>query len=555
MSNLGRLLDLDAVFGAIERTEAHAPVGRVTRASGLIIEATLPQAALGTACDIDVGGQRTIAAEVVGFAESKALLMPVGDVRGIREGAIVIPKSQAVTVGVGSGLLGRIVDAMLQPIDGKPPIPPEMHVPIDVSAPAAMLRRRISRTMPTGVRAIDSFLPIGEGQRVAIMAGAGVGKSSLLGMLARSAQADIIVVGLIGERGREVREFVERDLGPRGLARSIVVVATGDAPPLVRIRAALSATAVAEHYRSQGLRVLLMMDSLTRVAMAQREVGLAAGEPPTSKGYPPSVFAILPRLVERAGNSEGKGSITALYTVLMEGDDMADPVADAAKAALDGHIILSRKLASSGHFPAIDILPSVSRVMNDIVDKNHQDLGRSGRDVLAAYKESSDLIEVGAYVSGTNPRVDRAIASMDGLNTFLRQDMEETSAWQTTLDRLRAVLAQGAAQASNLARAARQTGRMGPSGSNGNLPSLDENNPIAANNVAKVANAARATTTSTGNLSGSFAGNASNLHGGIPLGAAAVGSNAPHAAAGMINTAANRQGALQIAPVGSIRPV
>jgi flagellum-specific ATP synthase len=350
-------------------------------------------------------------------------------------------------VTVGEALLGRIVDAAMRPVDGGPDLILSKSVPLNASPPFAMSRRRISRPLVLGIRALDACLTCGEGQRIGIMAGPGVGKSVLLGMMARSASADVIVVGLIGERGREVREFVERDLGPAGLARSVVVVATADESPLVRVRAAMAATAVAEHFRARGKKVLLLIDSLSRVAMAQREIGLAAGEPPTSRGYPPSVFAALPRLVERAGNDSGEGSITAMYTVLAEGDDMTDPVADAAKAALDGHVVLSRKLANSGHFPAIDILTSISRVMSDIVGPDHNRLAREVREVLSTYRESADLIEVGAYVAGSNPRVDRALRSINAVNTLLRQEPNERFRFDETLAGLKVALEAGVARA------------------------------------------------------------------------------------------------------------
>jgi FliI/YscN family ATPase len=302
-----------------------------------------------------------------------------------------------------------------------------------------MARRRVSRVVALGIRSIDACLTVGEGQRMAVMAGPGVGKSVLLGMLARSADADVVVVGLVGERGREVREFIERDLGG-GLPRAVVVVATSDESPLKRVRAALVATTLAEHFRAEGKRVLLLVDSLSRVAQAQREIGLAAGEPPTTKGYPPSAFAILPRLLERAGNDAGPGSITAFYTVLAEGDDQTDPIADAAKATLDGHVVLSRALAESGHFPAVDVLSSISRVMTDIVDPAHRELARQTRDVLSAYREAADLIEVGAYVAGSNPRVDRALRCIQAVQSFLRQGPDERSALERTLADLRAAL-------------------------------------------------------------------------------------------------------------------
>src|SRR6185369_4678253 len=350
------------------------------------------------------------------------------------------PRSGGADLPAGEALLGRVVDAAMRPVDGRamPALP--RKVPLYAAPPHAMTRRRISRPLVLGIRSLDACLTCGEGQRVGIMAGPGVGKSVLLGMLARSASADVIVCGLVGERGREVREFVERDLGPAGLARSVVVVATADEPPLVRVRAAMAATAVAEHFRAAGRKVLLLLDSLSRVAMAQREIGLAAGEPPTSRGYPPSVFAALPRLVERAGNDAGEGSITAMYTVLAEGDDLSEPVADAARAALDGHVVLSRKLANAGHFPAVDVLGSVSRVMTDVVGPEHRRLATEAREVLSAYRESADLIEVGAYVAGSNPRVDRALRSVHAVNALFRQEPAERYSLDSTLGGLRRAL-------------------------------------------------------------------------------------------------------------------
>ena len=414
--------------------------GRVTRVSGIVVEAALPQVAVGTSCEIQSMGNRTVAAEVVGFSGAHALLMPFGEVAGIGEGCAVHPKESAGQVPVGEALLGRVVNAAMEPVDGLPRPALGIRVPLHAAPPLAMTRRRISQPLEMRIRALDAFLTCGEGQRLGIMAGPGVGKSVLLGMLARNASADVIVVGLVGERGREVREFVERDLGPEGLKRSVLVVATADESPLVRVRAAMAATAVAEYFRARGKKVLLLLDSLSRVAMAQREIGLAAGEPPTSRGYPPSVFAIMPRLVERAGNDEGAGSITALYTVLAEGDDLSDPVADAARAALDGHIILGRKLANAGHFPAIDVLGSVSRVMSDIVDEAHRKLALEARELLAAYTEAADLIEVGAYVSGTNPRVDRAIRTREALIGFLRQTSTDRPSLPETLAALMRIL-------------------------------------------------------------------------------------------------------------------
>ncbi len=434
-----RLFDLARVARAAERAPRHTVSGRVVRATGLVVEAALPSVAIGAACEIAVD-DGAVLAECVGFNGERAILVPLGDVRGIRSGAPVTPLGHAVDIPLGDRLLGRVVDARMKPLDGASAPALDERAPLVASPPPAMFRRRIASPFVTGVRVIDALLACGEGQRVAIMAGAGVGKSVLLGMLARHCEADVTVVGLVGERGREVREFIERDLGPDGLARSVVVVATADTPPLERVHAALAATAAAEHFRAQGKRVLLLVDSLTRVAMALREIGLAAEEPPTSKGYPPSVFAALPRLVERAGNDEGPGSITAMYTVLVEGDDLSDPVADAARAALDGHVVLSRKLAGQGHFPAVDILQSVSRVMLDVASPDQRELARKARDVLGALHESQDLVDVGAYVAGSNPRVDHALAVKSALNAFLRQPPEEKMSLEDTLRALTAAL-------------------------------------------------------------------------------------------------------------------
>jgi flagellum-specific ATP synthase len=433
------LLDLQQIRETLARTEPCVLAGRVIRASGILIEAMLPQVAVGTSCEVRTTGDRSVTAEVVGFSGSQAILMPFGDVRGIGEGCAVIPRASAGEIMVGEALLGRVVDAAMQPLDDQPQPLLHTRVPLHAPPPAAMSRRRIAKPLVLGIRSIDAILTCGEGQRMGIMAGPGVGKSVLLGMLARSADADVVVVGLVGERGREVREFVERDLGP-GLNRSVVVVATGDEPPLVRVRAAMAATAVAEYFRSHGKRVLLLLDSLTRVAMAQREIGLAAGEPPTARGYPPSVFALIPRLVERAGNVAGTGSVTAMYTVLAEGDDMTDPVVDTARSCLDGHIVLARKLAQQGHFPAVDVLASVSRVMNDIVAKKHRELAQEAREVLAAYRDSADLIEVGAYASGSNPRVDRALRCVHEVNRVLRQGPEDRFSLDQTLAELKRAL-------------------------------------------------------------------------------------------------------------------
>jgi flagellum-specific ATP synthase len=435
-----RLSDLDAVSRALEEVDPIPFTGTVIHAAGLVVEAALPRVPVGTCCEIRASDGSVVMAEVVGFSGTTARLMPLSDIQGVGEGCPVVPRAAADRIPVGEGLLGRVVDAALRPADGGPVPILRGRALLHAAPPRALERRRVTRALCLGIRAIDACLTVGEGQRLAILSGPGVGKSVLMGMLARSASADVVVVALVGERGREVREFVERDLGV-GLERSVVVVATSDESALKRLRAAMAATAVAEYFRAKGKRVLLLMDSLSRVAQAQREIGLAAGEPPTTKGYPPSAFAILPRLVERAGTDAGAGSITAFYTVLAEGDDQADPVADAARATLDGHLVLSRKLAESGHFPAIDVLASISRVMTDVVEPAHLELARQVREVLSAYREAADLIDVGAYAAGSNPRVDRALRCIRAVEAFCRQGPAERTPLPETLSQLRRILA------------------------------------------------------------------------------------------------------------------
>jgi flagellum-specific ATP synthase len=434
------LIDFRAVGRLIESTQLAPVKGRVARVRGTVVEALLPNVRIGTQVTIDLDGGREVAGEVVGFSGRVALLMPLGEIDGLREGAFVTPMSGETQLPVGDALLGRVLDASLAPVDGKPAPIVDDRTPLSARAPNAMTRRRIHEPVETGVRAIDALLTVGRGQRIGVFAGPGVGKSSLLGMLAKGADADVIVTGLVGERGREVREFVERDLGS-ALARSVVVVSTSDEPALRRVRAAAAATAVAEHFRRRGKRVLFLLDSLTRVAMAQREIGLAAGEPPTARGYTPSVFALLPRLLERAGNDEGQGSITAVYTVLAEGDDLTDPIVDTSRSILDGHIVLSRALAESGHFPAIDVLGSVSRVMPDVTTVEHRSLARSARESLAALREVQDLLDVGAYVPGSNPRVDRALRARAALASFLKQDAQERATSAVAMTQLAGILA------------------------------------------------------------------------------------------------------------------
>lgn len=419
------------------------PSGKVTGVVGTMVEANLPGAKLGMIVTIVMNGQPDVLAEVVGFhPDGRSKLMPYAGISGISPGCPVTGKRMLDKIPVGDFLLGRVVDPMLNALIGDPiTIPP--HAPyylLDHDAPNPMERARIEHQLSLGIRAFDALLTFGEGQRVGIMAGAGVGKSVLLGMIARGSAADINVIGLIGERGREVREFLERDLGPEGLARSVVVASTSDQSPLMKIRAALAATAIAEAFSAQGKRVLLMMDSLTRVAMAKREIGLAAGETPTTKGYPPSTFSLLPRLLERCGpQAHGRGSISGLYTVLVDGDDFNDPIPDAARSILDGHIILSRTLANRNHFPAIDITASISRVMRDIVSPDHWELAAAIRSMMGTYQENYDSVQFGLYQSGANPNLDAAISLMPQINNFLRQGIDDRSTMTAALDGLRKI--------------------------------------------------------------------------------------------------------------------
>jgi flagellum-specific ATP synthase len=381
-----------------------------------------------------------VPAEVVGFRDSRALLMPLGELRGLGPGSLIRVRRDSASLAVGNELLGRVVDAMGHPIDGRPLPFMTREMPLYALPAGPMERSKIDSPLDLGIRSINGLLTCGQGQRLGIMAGSGVGKSVLLGMMARNTRADVNVIALIGERGREVREFIERDLGEEGLARSVVVVATSDQSPLLRMRGAFVATTLAEYFCAQGKKVLLMMDSVTRFAMAMREVGLAIGEPPATKGYTPSVFATLPKLLERAGSFRGAGSITGLYTVLVEGDDMNEPIADAVRSILDGHIVLSRTLAARNHYPCIDVLTSASRVMRDITSPLHQELAGRIREILATHKEAEDLINIGAYAAGSNPRIDQAIGKIEAVNRFLRQKMTEAIDLETTLAELQALV-------------------------------------------------------------------------------------------------------------------
>jgi flagellum-specific ATP synthase len=396
-------------------------LGVVTELLGLHLLVKGVDAAVGDV--VEVLGPKPIFAEVAASGPQGLVCLPMGPTTGLRAGTHVRTTGGPLSIPVGPELLGRVIDGLGRPIDGGPPLTGLRHVSVENQAPAALSRARIDRQVGLGVRALDSLVPCGRGQRVAIMAGSGVGKSTLLSMIARGTDASMSVIALVGERGREVREFIENDLGPEGLARSVVVVATSDAPPVERLRAAFVATRVAEHFRDTGEDVVLMMDSLTRVAMAQREVGLSAGEPPATRGYPPSVFALLPRLLERAGNSD-VGSITGLYTVLVEGDDLQDPIGDTVRSILDGHVVLTRRLATAGHFPSIDVLESISRVTNAVTSTDQRASATRLRRLLAAHRDVKELVEIGAYAPGSDPDADAALALMPQINDFLRQDVD-----------------------------------------------------------------------------------------------------------------------------------
>jgi flagellum-specific ATP synthase len=410
----------------LENIEPIKAKGAVEQVIGLIIEGRGPAASIGDMCDIYPRFACTsIKAEVVGFKGQAVLLMPLGDMRGIHPGSLIVNRGEKAAVPVAPSLKGRVLDGLGCPLDNKGPVLAEQVYPLYAEPLNPLYKRRIDTPLDLGVRAINGLLTCGQGQRMGIFAGSGVEKSVLLGMMARYTQADVNVIALIGERGREVREFLERDLGDQGIQKSVVVVTTSDQSPLIRLRGAYVATAIAEYFRDQGNTVLLMMDSLTRFAMAQREVGLSVGEPPTTKGYTPSVFALLPKLLERAGNGHGAGSITGLYTVLMEGDDFNEPVADTVRSILDGHILLSRDIAAKNHYPAIDILSSLSRVMRDITTPEQQMLAGKLREILAVYAEAEDLINIGAYVRGSNARIDEAMRRIEAVNAYLCQGMTE----------------------------------------------------------------------------------------------------------------------------------
>jgi flagellum-specific ATP synthase len=436
------VLDLQKYEDLVSSLQMTKDSGKVTEVTGLLIKGYLPGANLGSLCEIHPSGtDKTFFAEVVGFKDKSVLMMPLSEMRGVGLGARIALRRQVATIKVGEDLLGRVVDGLGKPIDSLGEIEGTREVSLYSEVRNPLERRPIRDPLDLGVRAINGALTIGRGQRVGIMAGSGVGKSVLLGMMARNTKADVNVIALVGERGREVREFIEHDLGTEGLKRSIIVCVTSDQSPLLRMRGAFVATAIAEYFSSLGKHVLLMMDSVTRFSMAQREIGLSTGEPPASKGYTPSVFSTLPKLLERAGSFEGEGSITGLYTVLVEGDDMDDPIGDSVRSIVDGHIVLSRALAQKAHFPAIDVLQSASRVMRAVVTNDHTRLAQKMRENLAIYKEAEDLINIGAYKPGSNPKIDKSIKLIDALNDFLRQRIEEKSDFQTGYRQLQSILA------------------------------------------------------------------------------------------------------------------
>lgn len=410
---------------ALSQAEPVVPKGRVTQVVGLVAEAKGIVLPVGAGVYLHLEGDEPVLGEVVGFRGGSMLIIPYAETRGIQPGCLVAPALTEGMVKVGPGLLGRVVDGLGHAADGMPEPDYQTLMPLYNEPPTPMSRRRITEPVDTGVRVLNSLLTLGKGQRMGIFAGSGVGKSSMMGMIARHTAADVSVIALVGERGREVREFIERDLGPEGLARSVVVVATSDQPALVRIRSAYLATTIAEYFRDQGNDVMLMMDSVTRFALAAREVGLSIGEPPTTKGYTPSVFAQLPRLLERAGTAPDKGSITGIYTVLVEGDDVTEPVSDAMRSILDGHVVLTRRLADMGHYPAVELMGSVSRLMPDLNSPEVLAAGRTMLELISAYRRAEDLINIGAYSSGTNAKIDQAINMWDDINAFLRQPMDQ----------------------------------------------------------------------------------------------------------------------------------
>lgn len=437
MNNLQPKIEWKKYQDALKSCQPIKMEGKIVKVAGIVAQANGPGMSIGSLCSIkNVGGQ-SMQAEVIGFNDKTVIVMPFGEMRGIEPGSRIVDINKNPTVKVGEAYLNRIVDGLGQPIDGKGSIKTSEDYPIYGNVLNPLKREIIHEVIDVGVSSINALHTLGKGQRIAIMSGSGVGKSVLMGMIARHTVADVIIIALIGERGREVREFIERNLGEEGQKKAVVVAATSDSPALVRIRGAHLATAIAEYFRDKGLDVILIMDSITRFAMSLREVGLAAGEPPSAKGYTPSVFIQIPKLLERTGNLENKGSITGIYTVLVEGDDMNEPIADSVRSIVDGHIVLSRELAHKGHYPAVDVLSSISRVMYDIVDREHLDLAKKLVKVLATYKEAEDLINIGAYVNGTDPQIDHAKKMIHKINAFLQQSINQKITFRESIARLK----------------------------------------------------------------------------------------------------------------------
>ena len=433
-------IDFEKYHKALEKTDSLERAGRVTKIVGLAVEATGPASKIGDICNMyTLDGVRYVRSEIVGFREGQTLLMPFGNLEGVGLGSYVVYTGRSLRVPVGKKLTGRVLDALGYPFDDLPVPEPEAWYPAENTPPNPLSRERIREVLPLGIKAIDSMLTVGRGQRLGIFSGSGVGKSTLLGMIARYAVADVNVIVLVGERGREVKDFIEKDLGEDGLKKSVLVIATSDQPALLRLKCALTGTAIAEYFRDCGYKVLLLMDSLTRFAMAQREIGMAAGEPPVSRGFPPSVYSLLPKLLERSGMSD-KGSITGLYTVLVEGDDLNEPISDTVRGILDGHIVLSRSIANSNHYPPIDILGSVSRVMPDIVTQEHLHSFGTIKNMIAVYKEAEDLINIGAYKQGANAEIDRAVKLHPAIQSFLKQDTAESYTYDEILDMMNSIV-------------------------------------------------------------------------------------------------------------------
>ena len=440
MTSATKRLDASRLISSVESIESITWTGQVTSMSGLVIRSHGPASAVGEYCEICSADGRSILAQVIGFDDSEVLLMALEEVEGLQAGDKVIARGMDASVAVSDELLGRTMDSFGRPIDGRPAPETPARYKLYVSPPSPMQRAPITQALSTGIKAIDGLLTCGTGQRIGIFGGSGVGKSTLLGSMVRNSSADVCVVALIGERNREVREFIERDLGPEGLKRSVLVVATSDRPAPMRVQASFTACAIAEYFRDRGKKVLFVMDSVTRLAMAQREIGLAAGEPPSQKGYTPSVFQLLPRLFERAGNFPSS-SITGFYTVLVEGDDFNEPICDAVRSILDGHIVLSRRLASRGHYPPIDILQSVSRLASRIISQNHEQSAMTLREALASYSHSEDLIQLGAYVNGSNPQLDASIRELSAINDFLKQTPQQNPNIEETVSTMQSIAA------------------------------------------------------------------------------------------------------------------